>query len=188
MRLGTLKRWKLTGQACQSIIKAEVWWTSIMWVDAFKNNLKLIQELSFPCDFIQVWAHSGERWKQHSSVKDWQENKTKKIARIAVVFHIKSILYIVILSFYRNSPLSEKASRHSSRALPAPSQWIFSLVLNTILFEATQHPLKLVPRDSSFKEIVYTSMQQQSANRGLVAWLSPATAADLLEDGDPQWL
>lgn len=38
----------------------------------------------------------------------------------------------------------------------------FFLVLNTILFEATQHPLKLVPRDSSFKEIVYTSVQQQS--------------------------
>lgn len=38
----------------------------------------------------------------------------------------------------------------------------FFLVLNMILFEATQHPLKLVPRDSNFKEIVYTSMQQQN--------------------------
>lgn len=58
--------------------------------------------------------------------------------------------------------LSKKASQHSSTELPAPSQWIFFLVLNRILFEATQHPLKLVPRDSNFKEIVYTSVQQQS--------------------------
>ena len=28
--------------------------------------------------------------------------------------------------------------------------------------QATQHPLKLVPRDSNFKEIVHTSKQQQN--------------------------
>lgn len=115
----------------------------------------------------------SSRWKNMETVlkcrgQDKKTKQTKKNARITVVFHSESIQHIVILSFYRNSTLSRKASQHSSTELPAPSQWIFFLVLNTILFEATQHPLKPVPRDPNFKEIVYTSAQQQSLQT--VSW------------------
>ena len=85
--------------------------------------------------FFPMWFNPslGSQWKNTETVlkckgSTRKQNKTKqkKNARITVVFHFKSIQYIVIPPFYRNSTLSEKASQHSSTALPAPSQWIFS--------------------------------------------------------------
>ena len=87
---------------------------------------------------LPMWFNPslGSQWKNVETVLKWKgstrkqyqkkKEKKKKKARITVVFHVKSIQYIVILSFYRNSTLSEKASQHSSTVLPVPSQWIFS--------------------------------------------------------------
>lgn len=144
-----------------------MWWASILWADAFKSKLKLIQELRFPCDLIQVWAHSGKMWKQCSSEKDRQENNTKKRKRkknkqesllSSTLNQYSTLLFCPFIEIL----VSQK--KHLSTAVQC-CQLLhngFFLVLNMIPFEATQHPLKLVPRDSNFKEIVHSSKQQQN--------------------------
>ena len=121
---------------------------------------------------LPMWFNPslGSQWKNVETVLKWkgstrkqyQKKKEKKNKQESLLSSTLNQYSTLLFCPFIEILLSQK--KHLSTAVQC-CQFLhngFFPVLNMIPFEATQHPLKLVPRDSNFKEIVHTSKQQQN--------------------------
>jgi hypothetical protein len=121
--------------------------------------MKLIWEFCFLCDFIQAWVHSIKNMETVQTGRMCkQTNKTQAPESLLSSLEINTVH--CYLSFYQTSALLEKKASTQQCSSSGSFSMDFSLLLNTILSPATLHPLRLFRRDSNFKEMAHTSIQQ----------------------------